>query len=217
MVFFTDQIAYLGYSVLSVRAILPHIDTVPYLNPGDPRTLIPGVDPYQADFAANHPGPVYPTNPYLSSFADITVVKVEENCNLIRSLSSNPINDITMRYGDYRSILSEFIVDPSQCPLDFTCTNTGGPAGSGNFCNFITPGGPNTVIEITEIDPTIYPPGIYPIRICAAAGELTTCEDFTITVPDPCVEATLSLARQILPSLTTYTLGDPEKNLNWSS
>ena len=30
--FFTDQLLYLGYTVLTVRAILPHIDTVPLLN-----------------------------------------------------------------------------------------------------------------------------------------------------------------------------------------
>ena len=165
---YTSEIDYLGYNALTVRAILPHIDTSRYLNrrleaKDDLRRLVFSSDPFQIDFSYL-PSHIEPQNPYRNTpFAAMSVIEIIENCDLIRSLTSEPIDDITITYDNVLVVMPmQFVLDPSICPLVFTCTNGSGPDESGDFCNFVTPNILHSIlVDVSTIDPVLYPPGDY--------------------------------------------------------
>lgn len=140
---------------------------------------------------------MFPDDPYVGvPFAAMTVIKIVENCEKIRSLTSSPIEAISLRYDSaWQQFYSEFILDPKECPLEFCCTTGSKPEGAGDFCDFIMPSPDNLIVDVTPINPDIFPPGDYVITIEAKSGDKNTTETFTTTIEDPCATDSLAFAR----------------------
>lgn len=114
------------------------------------------------------------------------------------------------------------VVQPTVCTTTFTCTYISGPnAGSENLCTYMDltdytgTGNPldnpilatddTGIITATDFkntngkytffsrDKVKFPPGVYNLRITATIGSQSRDADFTLTLHEPCDDATLSI------------------------
>jgi hypothetical protein len=115
--------------------------------------------------------------------------------------------------------LNPFVIDPADCgPLIYSCDvveSSNHNVVTNDLCSVNEGATSGTFDSVTgnyrfsSIDMQNFPPGEYTIRITGTEGTLSATYDFTITLVNPCLTATLTLAEPSLFSdQTVYRIHD---------